>query len=144
MGALKPREGVLNINYLSDCGYRSLFDPAVLEAGRGYWLVQKVSQGCHYTLCPREALFQAAKMRGNQIITNVYVRGGENCADVRQRHVQIAESADDLSRWNLGCRIGPIASLRVHVRRFQKTALVVAAERLDAEVGRLSEISNSK
>jgi hypothetical protein len=83
-------------------------------------------------------------MLGNQIITDAYVRGVKYCPDFGQGHIEVAESADDLSRWNLRCSIRPIASLRIHVGRFQKTTFVVAAERLDAQVGRLSKITDSK
>jgi hypothetical protein len=142
--AMKPREGVPNIKHLRDSGYRYLFDTAVLEARCRYRLIQKVSQGCYDTLCARKALLQPIKMRRNEVVTDARVRSGENCPNLCQRHIQIAESADDLSRWNLGGCIRPIASLRVHVCRRQKTTFVVTAERPDAQVGRLSEITDSK
>jgi hypothetical protein len=44
----------------------------------------------------------------------------------------------------LSGRIRPIARLRVHACRLQKSTFVVAAERLDAQMGGLSKISDSK
>ena len=49
----------------------------------------------------------------------------EHDLDVIERHLQVAETADDLCLYDLLCGIAPVPAVHVHLDRLQQAELVV-------------------
>src|SRR5215469_16446774 len=81
-------------------------------------------------------------MRDDDLAATGHVRRSEQRADVVERHPQVPEPADHLSGYDLTWLVVPIAGPRVDLGGVQHADIVVVAQRLDAEVRHLGEVTD--
>ncbi len=90
----------------------------------------------------RELAFEPGEMIGDQFRTRGRVGRGEHGTDLTERHVEVAEPANDLRDRNLIGRVAAIAGSRVDLRGNEQPDVVVVAQGLDAQLGGLREVTD--
>ena len=83
-------------------------------------------------------------MAGDHPVAGLDVGSLQHNVDVLERHLQVAEAADDLSRDDLLCGVPPVAAVHVHLGRLQQAELVVVAKHLHAQVRGPGEVADGQ
>jgi hypothetical protein len=117
---------------------------AVLDRRRAARWLQQVAQRLDRGPGLGQLGFEPVQVRRDQVVAGRRVRRGQHRLDVRDRHLQVAQPADDLGGRNLPGGVVPVAGVRVHRNRLEQPHLVVVAQRLDAEVSRAGEVAHGK
>src|SRR5260221_6151524 len=73
-------------------------------------------------------------MSGYEIIACLNVGRRKHRPDLVQGHVKVAKAPDDLRDRNLVRRVATIAGLRVDMRGFEQSRLMVVAQHLDGQM----------
>ena len=81
-------------------------------------------------------------MVGDHPVAGLDVGGLKHDLDVTERHLQVAEAADDLRRDDLLWGVAPVPAVHVHLGRLQQAELVVVAEHLHAQVRGPGEVAD--
>ena len=105
-------------------------------------MLEQVAQGGNGALRPGEAFFQAAEVRGDQVVARPEIRRSQHGLDVVQRHVEAAEAADDLGGRDLIRRIAAVTGLLIHIGGLEQADPVIVTQRLDAQMSRASEVTD--
>jgi hypothetical protein len=79
-------------------------------------------------------------MGADRCVARFEVGGREDRLNVVQRHVEVAEAANDLRDRNLIGRVAPISRIGVDAGGVENADAMVMAQRLDAQVRRPSEV----
>jgi hypothetical protein len=87
-----------------------------------------------------ELVFDPLEVLGDDRRPGLGVGDGEQLADLPQGHVQLPEAVDDLGGRHLVEGVVAVPGLRVDVGWFEQARFVVAAQRLDAQVGDPGEL----
>ena len=140
--ALVPRQRVLDIDHLADRGRRDRLHAPVPDGRGGRRVLEQVAQGGNGALRPGEAFFQAAEVRGDQVVARPEIRRGQHGLDLVQRHVEAAEAADDLGGRDLIRRIAAVTGLLIHIGGLEQADPVIVTQRLDAQMSRASEVTD--
>lgn len=111
-------------------------DGAVLGA------VQQTPQGCDRLLGSGQAGLETRQVVGDHPVAGLDVRSLKHDLDVIERHLQIAETADDLCLDDLLCGIAPVPAVHVHLDRLQQADLVIVAKHLHAQVRGPGEVAD--
>src|SRR5207248_4219313 len=72
----------------------------------------------------------------------LHVRRLQDGPDLIQRHIQVAEPADDLRYRNLAGVVEPVAARRVDPGGLEQPLVVVEAQGLDAEMRHAGEVAD--
>ena len=83
-------------------------------------------------------------MLGDEGCPGVGVGDGHKLADLSNGHSKLSEAVDDLGGRHLVEAVVAVGALGVHVGGFNQARLVVAAQRLDAQVGDTRELPDAK
>ena len=81
--------------------------------------IQQTLQGGDRFLGPSQAGLQAGQMAGDHPVAGLDVGSLKHNVDVLERHVKVAESADDLRRSDLLWCVAPVSAVGIHVDRLQ-------------------------
>ena len=143
-GALEPRPQCLEAHRLGDGrGVQCRLAP-MLHGRRRRRTLEQVAERADRLLRLEEILLQPGQVVGDELIAGVDVGRLQDGADLLQRHVEIAESSDDLCRGDLLGAVAAVARVGVDLGRDQQTEPVVVPEGLDAEVGGPGEIADGQ
>jgi hypothetical protein len=80
-------------------------------------------------------------MVGDHPVAGLDVGSLKHNVDVLERHLEVAEAADDLRRDDLLRGVAPVPAVHVHVDRLQQAELVVVAKHLHAQVRGPGEVA---
>src|SRR5882672_1350762 len=83
-------------------------------------------------------------MSGDEIIARLNVGRRKHRPDLVQGHVKVAKAPDDLRDRNLVRRVATIAGLRVDMRGFEQSSLMIMTQRLDRQVRGAREIADGE
>ena len=83
-------------------------------------------------------------MSCNEGVAGLNVGCRKHRPDLVQGHVQVAKAPDDLRDRNLVRRVATIAGLRVDMRGFEQSSLMIMTQRLDRQVCGAGEITDGE
>jgi hypothetical protein len=119
-GSSEPRHNVGRVNNVRDesggrGGDMAMFNRDAAALGS----VQQTPHGCDCLLGLGEAGLETGQMVGDHPVAGLDVGSAEHNLDVLERHVKVAESADDLRRDDLLWCVAPVSAVGIHVDRLQ-------------------------
>src|SRR6202034_999265 len=107
-------------------------------------MLEQITERRYRVLSPRQIALQPPQMRSYQLVPFLNIGRQEDCANVGQRHVEIAKAPDDLRDLNLLRGVAPIAGARIDLRGLEEPRLMIVTESLHREVSGAGEIANSE
>ena len=117
-------------------------DRAELDLRADRWRLEQRPQAGHAHLQLGQLGFHRVQVRDDLLGPGLYVRRGQDGPDLVQRHVQVAEPADDLGHRHLAGVVEPVAARRVDPGGLEQPLVVVEAQGLDAEMRHAGEVAD--
>ena len=108
----EPRQQVADVDGFADSRGHRRVDPPVADRRGGGRVGEQVPQRCHRLLCPGQALLELRQVVGDEPVAGCQVRGAQYRLDLLDRHLEVAEPADDLRHRYLVRGVAPVSGVR--------------------------------
>jgi hypothetical protein len=144
--AVVPRPQILDLDRVRDRRGNARRHAYVLDLGRAKRCVrvEQVAQRRRRLLSALERGLEPVEVVGDHRVAGGDVKRREHGLDVLQRHIELAEAADDLRHGELIGAVTPVARIWIDVGGLQNADAMVMAQRLDAQVGGPREVADAQ